>query len=67
MEAKPTAEQRESEFYRVLRSVLVDQANGDFEAGNKLNQAFREVEGRMTTQQFDECMAKAAKQIQVTA
>jgi len=50
---------RESDFYRVLRSILIDQASQEFERGEKLMQIFGEVEGPMTEDQFDECMQRA--------
>ena len=50
---------RESDFYRVLRSILIDQATHQFERGDKLMQIFGKVEGPMTADQFDDCMQRA--------
>jgi len=50
---------REPDFYRILRGILVDQTNQQFERGEKLMQIFGEVEGPMTNERFDECMESA--------
>jgi hypothetical protein len=53
----------QAQYYRLLRRILIAQANGDFEAGEKLQHVFRGVEHSMTEASFDECMDRAVRQI----
>lgn len=55
---------RESRYYRLLRSVLLAQAAGDFDRGEKLQQClFEDGEPPKTPQQFDSAMERALKLI----
>jgi hypothetical protein len=54
---------RESDCYRLLRRVFIQQANGDFDLGTKLQEIMRDVEEPMTEAEFDACMARAVKAI----
>jgi hypothetical protein len=52
---------REAAYFRLLRTVLIGQARGDFDAGEKLNALFRDIEQPMTEELFDQCMERALK------
>jgi hypothetical protein len=54
---------REAAYFRLLRQVLIGQARGDFDAGEKLNALFRDVDHPLTEELFDQCMERALKAI----
>jgi len=62
-EPAPAADVRYGDYYRLLRRVLIGQANGDFDAGEKLASIVRDVEGKMTEEAFDACMDKALRRM----
>lgn len=55
----------ESTYYRLLRRVFIDQGNGNFELGAKLQEIMQDVEEPMTEPEFDACMERAARHIQI--
>lgn len=50
---------RESEFYRLLRRVLVAQRNGDFDPSTKLEAMLGRPDGAETNEGFDSRMERA--------
>lgn len=58
----PMSAQTYAGYYRLLRRILTEDANGNFEPGDKLGEIMREIHNGdrpVTEADFDACMTKA--------